>query len=275
MSAISEQHVRVIGPAKRRLSPRDVWTSRRVAWILAQRDLKIRYKQSILGPPWLVLQPLGILVGLLAVFNGVTQVNTGGVPYVVFALPGMAAWTYVQNIVANGVTILMVNSPLIRRVAFPRTAFYTASLLANLVAPALILVGAVIGALLAGVTIPIQILLLPLLVVWLILMMAGVLFIIATLAGRFRDVIAVVPFISQAGMFLTPVGYPVENAPPTIQKLLDLNPLTGIVESFRWAILGSSVEALALVTAGIGTVLILVGGWRLYTRMETRLADFI
>src|SRR5436190_5631425 len=115
MSSISEPYVRVIQPAKRRVTPRDAWSSRRVAWILARRDMKVRYKQSVLGPPWLIIQPIGILIGLLAVFNGVTQVNTGGVPYIVFALPGMAAWTYVQGIVGNGVTILMTNSPLIRR----------------------------------------------------------------------------------------------------------------------------------------------------------------
>lgn len=267
--------LREIRPVKRRVALREMWTSRQVAWIIAKRDLKVRYKQSVVGTPWLVLQPLGILAGLLFVFDGVTQVNTGKVPYVVFALVGMCVWTFVQTVVANGVMTLITNGPLIRRVAFPRTAFYTAMLASSSVGAIVILFATIIAMIAEGVGFRLQALLLPLIIVWLIGFLGGVLFIIATLTAKYRDAIALVPFWSQAGMFLTPVGYPVGNAPPTIQTLLDLNPLTGLVEMFRWSLLGTGVETLAMISCTIGTVVLMVGGWRLFTRMETRFADYI
>jgi lipopolysaccharide transport system permease protein len=267
--------VQVIRPAKRRLRLSEIWTTRRVAWILAQREFKIRYKQSLLGPPWLILQPLGILAALLFVFHGVTSVNTGDVSYVVFALIGMAAWTFIQTALANGATVIAANASLIRRVQFPRTAFYTAMLLSAAVGPVVVLFAALVAIVVSGVDLSAKALLFPLWIVWLIVFMAGALFIAASLAGRYRDAIAIIPLWSQAGLFLTPVGYQVGSAPPTIRTILDLNPLTGIIELWRWSLIGTSVESLAIVSAIVGTVLITVGGWQLYTRMEPRFADFV
>lgn len=267
--------VQVIRPVKRRLRVSEIWKTRRVAWMIASREFKIRYKQSLLGPPWLILQPLGILLALLFVFHGVTSVNTGGVPYVPFALIGMGAWTFIQTALANGATVIASNASLIRRVQFPRTAFYTAMLLAAAVGPIVVLFAALVAIIAYGVSVPVQILLLPIWVIWLIVFMAGALFIAASLAGRYRDAIAIIPLWSQAGLFFTPIGYQVESAPPTIRTILDLNPLTGIIELWRWSAFGTSVETLALISAVVGTVLIVVGGWQFYTRMEPRFADFV
>jgi ABC-type polysaccharide/polyol phosphate export permease len=263
-----------IRPAKSRVKMRELWQRRDVARIVAVRDIKIRYKQSILGPLWLVLQPLGVLIGLIFVFNGVTTVNTGGIPYVVFALASMSAWTFVQLSFSTGTNVFLLNSALIRRVAFPRTALFTAALLSNLVPAAVIFVLAIIGTVISE-GIHWQIVLLPLVAVWFMALMAGVMFATASLTVRYRDVMALVPFWLQVGVFLTPVGYPLMSAPQTLKTLLSLNPLTGLMELWRWCMFDSAVSTLPIITAIVGTVVTVAAGWWIFSRLEGRFADFI
>ena len=265
--------VRVLKAVKRRVRVRDLWTSRRVAWIVAGRDMRVKYKQSVLGPPWLVLQPLGILAGLVLVFDGVTTVNTGGVPYVLFALVGMSAWTFVQTSLTVGSMAFVTNAELIRRVASPRIAFVSASILSNLIAPGLILAVSVAGVFIAGRSVPLQVLALPLFVLWLVVLMAGVLMLLASLTARYRDVFSLIPFWSQAGLFLTPVGYPLASATPTLETILSLNPLTGILELWRWSLFGTAVDAFPIVTAVAWTFVFVLGGWWVFGRMEVTLVD--
>jgi ABC-type polysaccharide/polyol phosphate export permease len=271
----SAPDVRVIRPAKRRIPLSDLWRSRYVAWIVALRDLRIKYKQSVLGPAWLVLQPLGILAGLVLVFDGVTTVNTGDVPYVLFALVGMGVWTFVQQSLTAGSMAFVLNSELIRRVASPRVAFVTASVISNLVAPSLIIVASIVGVWIAGRSLPLQVLALPLFAAWLIVLMTGVLFLLASLTARFRDVFSLIPFWSQAGLFLTPVGYPLASATPTLETILSLNPLTGILELWRWSLFGTDVGTFPIISAVAWTLVLVVSGWRVFTRMEVSLVDHI
>src|SRR4051812_42591204 len=112
-----EEFVRVIKPAKRRVRFADLWRTWSVARILGIRDLKVRYKQSLLGPAWLVIQPLGLLAGLLFVFKGVTDIDTGDVPYIVFALVGLTAWNLFNGTIANGNQVMIMNTNLVKRVA--------------------------------------------------------------------------------------------------------------------------------------------------------------
>lgn len=267
--------VRVIRPVKRRVRLQDIWRSHKVARIIAVRDLKLKYKQSILGPPWLILQPLGILAGLVLVFNGVTTVNTGDVPYVLFALTGLGVWSLVQNAMSLGAIAFVQNAELIRRVASPRVAFVTASILSNLVAPAVIVAVTIAGALIDGRSLPPQIVLLPVFAIALCLLMFGVLLILAPVTARFRDAFSLIPFWMQAGLFVTPVGYPLASATPTLKTILSINPLTGILELWRWSIFGTSVDLFPLLTAAGWTLLIVVGGWLLFSRMEVSLVDHL
>lgn len=267
--------VRVIRPAKRRVPLADLWRSRYVAWIVGLRDLKIKYKQSILGPPWLVIQSIGILAGLVLVFNGVTTVNTGRVPYVLFALVGMGLWTFVQQSLTAGSMAFVQNAELIRRVASPRVAFVTASVLSNLVAPVLILIASIAGIFIDGLDLPVQALLLPAFFAWLIVLTTGMLFLLASLTARYRDVFSLIPFWSQVGLFVTPVGYPLASATPTLETILSLNPLTGILELWRWSLFGTDVGAFPIVSAVAWSVVLVIGGWRVFTRMEVSLVDHI
>jgi lipopolysaccharide transport system permease protein len=266
---------RVIVPAKRRVDLADLWRSHRVARVLASRDLKTKYKQSLVGPPWLILQPLGILAGLVVAFHGVANVNTGGVPYAAFALTGLTVWTCVQTTLLNGVNTFIINSLLIRRVATPRVAFITGTLLANLVAPAVILVGAIATLLITGYGISERAVLMPFVALWVIVLTFFLLCVFASASVRFRDVSTLLPFWSQAGLFLTPVGFALSTAPGRTHDVLVLNPLTGLIELARWSLLGTSMETTPLIVSAVFTVFMMWFGWRTFTRLEMTFADFV
>jgi lipopolysaccharide transport system permease protein len=262
-------------PGRKRVRLADLWTSREVAWMLAGRDLKIKYKQSLLGPPWLVLQPLGVLAGLIVAFNGVADVNTGGVPYVPFALTGLTVWTLVQMTLLNGTQSFIQNALLVRRTATPRVAFVSSTVLSNLIAPAVILAGVFVALLATGQGLPTQALLLPLVLLWAIAFTFFLVCVFASLTVRFRDVLTLLPFWSQAGLFLTPVGYGLASAPGRVEDVLTFNPLTGLLELTRWCLLDTELTTLPLVVSAVFSVVLFWGGWQLFARMETEFADVI
>jgi homopolymeric O-antigen transport system permease protein len=263
-----------IRPAKRRVRISELWRTLDVAWVIAARDLKLLYKQSVLGPAWLVVQPLGVLTGLIVAFHGVTTVNTDPIPYLLFALVSVSAWTFIQNTINKGTLVYTVNSFLVRRVAFPRSSLFSAVILAGLLPFAVIFVPALM-AVAVDRGLPLQVLLLPIVMGWLTLLVLGIMFIFGSLVVRFRDIGSLVPFWLQVGVFVTPVGYPLTSAPQHLRTLLALNPLTGILEVWRWCIFGTGVELLPLVIGLVGTAVLFVGGWWVFTRLEVRFADFI
>src|ERR687892_1775633 len=120
-----DETLRVTHPVRRRVRLRDIWASLPVGWMLGWRDMKTKYKQSALGPLWLVLQPLGMLAAITIAFSKVTSVDTGSVPYVVFALVGLAVWTYVQMAITAAPSTLPSNQQVVRRSPCPRVAFVT------------------------------------------------------------------------------------------------------------------------------------------------------
>jgi lipopolysaccharide transport system permease protein len=266
--------VRVTVPAKRRVKLREVWTTLPVAWMLGQRDMKIKYKQSALGPLWLFLQPLAMLTAIAVAFSAVTNVDTGDVPYVVFALAGLAVWTYVQFTFAIAPNTLPSNQLVVRRSPCPRIALVTGALISVLPPLGVVLVASIGGAAITG-HLPIQALLLPVMVAWLLVFMWGVTLLAAALAARFRDVVAFAPLVVQAGIFLTPVGYPLNTVPSTVATVLTFNPVSGLLEAWRWSLLGISPDMLA-VSFGAGfTVALVLFGWYVFGRMETRFADYV
>ena len=142
--------VRVSEPVRRRIRLADIWTSRRVGWMLGRRDMTAKYKQSALGPLWLVLQPLGMLAAISIAFSKVTTVNTGSVPYIVFALVGLAVWTYVQMAITVAPLVLQSNHQVVRRSPCPRLAFVTGTLISVLPPLAVVLVASIIAAAVSG-----------------------------------------------------------------------------------------------------------------------------
>ena len=161
--------LRVSVPKRRRIRLSDLWTSRHVGFMLGLRDIKAKYKQSALGPLWLVLQPLGMLAAVSIAFSKVTTVNTGGVPYITFALVGLAVWTYVQMAITVAPQVLQANYQVVRRSPCPRLAFVTGTLISVLPPLAVVLTASIVAAGISG-TLSVQALAMPILVAWLLLM---------------------------------------------------------------------------------------------------------
>src|SRR3954453_6741400 len=121
----------ILGPARHRVRIADIWSTRGVAWMIGIRDIKAKYKQAALGPLWLVIAPLGMLAAVTIAFSGVTDVQTGDVPYILFALVGLCVWTFVQLNLMLAPNALVGNAQLVRRSAAPRLAFISSTVLAN------------------------------------------------------------------------------------------------------------------------------------------------
>jgi lipopolysaccharide transport system permease protein len=241
--------------------------------MLGWRDMKAKYKQSALGPLWLVLQPLGMLAAITIAFSKVTSVDTGDVPYVVFALVGLAVWTYVQMTITVAPGTLQANQQVVRRSPCPRVAFVTGTLISVLPPLAVVLVASIVAAAISG-SLPVQALALPLLVAWLVVLMWGFTLLVTALGGRFRDAVALAPLVVQSGIFLTPVGYPLDAA-GSFAKVLAFNPVSGVIEGWRWSLLGIAPDGFAIGVALAETVVMALAGWYVFGRMETRFSDYV
>jgi ABC-type polysaccharide/polyol phosphate export permease len=275
LPSLEEPGERIIVPTKRRLKLRDIFGETSVIRVLAARDFKVKYKQSLLGPLWLVFQPLALLIAFVVAFRGLGDVQSSGVPYAVFALVGLTAWAFFQASMTIGVASLVTNSSFIRYTPCPRPAFPLAAIIASLPSFAVTGAAAVISAAATGHLSP-RVVLLPVGLAWLILLTAGVVAIGAALAVRFRDMISALPFLLQVGVFFAPVGYSLAGLSPFVRKVVELNPLTGVIETFRWMVLsGYQPAGVAIVIALVETAVLVVLGWLLFARLETTMADEI
>ena len=265
---------RVLGPAKRRVRLRHIWDDAPVTRVVALRDFKVKFKQALIGPLWLVIQPVALLVAFAIGFGNVVDVETG-VPYPLFVLVAITAWTYFAITFNMGIAVFVTNSELVRRTACPRLSLPLATLLTNL--PALIVPG-VAALILAGALgeLSLRVVLLPLGLAWLFMLTGAVVLLLAGVATRYRDAIPVVPFVLQVGLFITPIGYPLDDLGATARALVALNPLTGVTETLRWMILEPHVLELDVVLVGvISTGLLIAAAWWLFGRIEVTMADFV
>lgn len=266
---------RLIVPAKRRLRARELPAHASVIRVLATRDFKVKYKQSLLGPLWLIFQPLALLAGFLIAFRGLTNVQTSGVPYAVYTLVGLSAWSFFQASMTIGTASLITNTAYVRFTPCPRPAFPLAAIIASLPSFAVTAAGAVVGAAATGHLSP-RVLLVPAALAWLLLMTAGVIGISASLAVRYRDIISALPFVLQLGLFVTPIGYSLAGLSTTVRILVDLNPLTGLIQALRWMVLSGYYPSFGSIAVSlVATPIIAVASWLLFSRLETTMADEI
>ncbi|HEX4733213.1 MAG TPA: ABC transporter permease [Thermoleophilaceae bacterium] len=266
--------VRVIKPVKRRLRVGDLWRGREVIRVIAARDFKVKYKQSLLGPLWLLFQPLALLVAFFIAFRNLANVQPG-IPYSVFALVGLSVWSFFQASMTIGTSSIVGNITLIRFTPCPRFAFPIAGLIASLPAFAVTMVAAIVAGSVTG-TLSLRVALLPLGLLWLFLLTAGVVALTSSLTVRYRDILSAMPFLLQVALFLAPIGYPLSQLGPVARHLVELNPLTGIVEAWRWMTVADYNVALRpVVISLVMTGVVLVLGWRTFARLETTIGDEI
>lgn len=272
--SLESPEIKRIVPAKRRLRVAELRHHLPVISVLASRDFKVKYKQSLLGPLWLFFQPFALFAAFLVAFRGRGAVGHG-IPYVVFALTGLIVWSFFQAAVTIGTASIITNYHLVRFTPCPRLAFPLAGIVASLPSLLVPALAALVAAAVTGTLSP-RVLLLPFLFAWLVVLTAGVVALACSLAVRFRDIISVLPFMLTLGLFLAPVGYPLSGLSHGLRGVIDVNPLTGLLEACRWMMLSGyqpSVAAIAISLVASSAVVTL--GWRVFTRLETTMADEI
>lgn len=268
--------VQVIVPARRRIALRDIWSTLPVLRVIAYRDLAARFKQAALGPLWLFIQPLGMVGAVAVAFNGVTKVDTSGVPYILFALTGTCVWAYFQSAMSFGANAIVANGLFIKRVNCPRYTLPMAQLVVALPLLAITLFFTFVAMVVVGWPLTWRILLVPAAFLWLALLTWSVVAMLSSVAVRARDVLGLIPFVVQVGLFVTPVGYSASQAGGAVETLININPLTGIIDAWRWCLLDHfTLSAAPLLIAAGWTVLLGATGWRVFTRLEVTFADVV
>lgn len=257
------------------LSPRELWRYRDLAYQIAARDVTVRYRQTALGAAWAILQPIGFMVVFTLFFGGVAGVSSDGQPYALFSLAALVPWTFFANSLLLGSESLVSNSALVSKIYFPRIFMPAGAIAAGLVDLGVSLVILLAIVLIYGMVPPPAILALPLLVA---IMLAAVLGATAALSAvnvRFRDVKYVIPFAIQMWLFATPVVYPSSLIDEPWRTLTAINPMVGVVEGFRWAVLGGDAPLELIGVSAIAAAVLFVAGLAYFDRVERSFADYI
>jgi ABC-type polysaccharide/polyol phosphate export permease len=260
---------------RRALDWRELWAARELVAFLALRDVRVRYKQAAFGVLWAVVQPLAGLAVFTLVFSRLAGVPSDGLPYPLFALVGMVFWQLFSGGVDAATTSLVANSSLVTKVWFPRVAAPVASVLPRLVdlAVSLVLV-AVLLAVTGHVPGP-QVVLLPLVVAWGVVLALGVGLTLATLQVRFRDAHHGLRLLVQLWLYASPVAYPSSLVPDAWRTAYALNPVAGLLDSARWVLLDGPAPGLPAAVSLVVTGLLLCLGTRVFASGERRFADVI
>jgi lipopolysaccharide transport system permease protein len=253
----------------------DLWAYRELLYFLTWRDIKVRYKQTLMGVAWVVVQPLLTMLIFTLVFNRFAQLDSGPIPYPLFAYSGLLLWTFFSTAISSGTNSLISNTSLVTKVYFPRAFIPAAAAVAGLVDLG---VGSVLLVALAvyyRVQVKWGILLLPVFVMLAAALALGVGMISAALTVKYRDLRHTLPFVLQVWMFASPVIYPVRVVPQRWRWLIAANPMTGILEGFRSSLAGLDFDwALVAVPFVVAPVLLAIAFY-VFRRLEDTFADVI
>jgi lipopolysaccharide transport system permease protein len=255
---------------------RELWAYRELLYFLVWRDVKVRYKQTVLGAAWAIIQPFFTMVVFSIFFGSLAKVPSDGLPYPIFAFCALLPWQLFANSLTESANSLVVNENLISKVYFPRLVIPLAPVLAGLVdfsIAFLVLLGMMAYyAIVPGAAI----FTLPLFLLLAVATAVGASLWLSALNVQYRDVRYTIPFLTQFWLFATPVAYPSTLVPEPWRALYGMNPMAGVVEGFRWALLGKTEGPgiLLAVSAGI-VILMLVGGLYYFRRMEKTFADVV
>jgi lipopolysaccharide transport system permease protein len=253
----------------------ELWASRELVVILALRNVKVRYKQTLLGVAWSVLQPLAGVAIFTVVLGRLAKVPSEGIPYPVFVFAGLALWMYFSNAANAGAESLVQYRDLVTKVYFPRLLAPLAAILPGLIDLGISLLAVGVFMVVFGVAPSIAIVFLPLWILLTVLVTFGVALWLSALNARYRDVRNALAFLLQIWLFATPVVFPSTLVHGGWRFLLALNPVAGLVEVFRWSLIGTPAPgAWVLVSFTIG-FFVLLSGLVYFARVQRRFADFI
>ena len=257
------------------LNLKQVWEYRELLYFLIWRDVKVRYKQTILGAAWAIIQPLFTMIIFTLFFGRLAGVPSDNVPYPVFVYAGLLLWTFFSNAFANSGNSLVGSQNLLTKVYFPRIIIPAATVGAGLVDLAIAFIVLIGLMLYYGIAVTFAVMLVPVIIVLLTLLALGVGMWASALNVKYRDVRFALPFAIQLWMFVSPIIYPSSFLPLKWRWLLKLNPLTGLIDNFRAALFGRPVEWTSLGISTAITFAILVYAAYVFKRMERTFADIV
>jgi len=278
MSAMNEPRTITIKPSTgwAALNLKDLWDYRELIYFFTWRDLKVRYKQTLLGASWAILQPVLTMVVFSIFFGGLAKVPSDGVPYPIFSYTALLPWTLFSKALQDASRSLVSSANIISKVYFPRLILPISSTLAGLVDFAIAFVVLLLMMVFYGIRPTANLWLLPLLVLLALITAIGVSLWLSALNVMYRDVGHMLPFLNQFWMYITPIAYSSSIVPEKWRFVYALNPLTGVVEGFRWALLGTGEgPGITLLISSCIAILITISGLFYFRRMERKFADLV
>jgi lipopolysaccharide transport system permease protein len=255
---------------------KELWAYRELLYFLVWRDVKVRYKQTALGAIWAILQPVFTMVVFSLFFGRLGKMPSDGLPYPLFSFAALVPWTYFSHGLSQASNSLVGSANLIKKVYFPRLAIPIASVASGLIDFALaflVLLGMMLyyGILPGG-----KVIVLPLLLLLTLVTSLGVSLWLSALNVHFRDVRHVIPFLTQLWLFATPIAYPSSLLSEPWRTVYSINPMVGVVEGFRWALLGTdTAPGPMIIVSSLAAVVILVSGVFYFRRLEKTFADVV
>ncbi|MEO1084013.1 MAG: ABC transporter permease [Acidobacteriota bacterium] len=254
----------------------ELWQYRELLFFLTWRDIKVRYKQTVLGVLWAILQPLLTMVVFSLFFGGLAEIPSDGLPYPIFSFAALVPWTFFANALSQSSNSLVGSANLLRKIYFPRLVIPLSSVIAGAVDFILAFGVLLLMMMYYGIVPTINVIYLPLLLVLSTTTALGVGLWLSAMNVQFRDVRYTVPFVTQLWLFATPIAYPSSLLAEKWQLVYSLNPMVGVVEGFRWALLGTETAPgpiMAVSTAA--SLVLLISGAFYFRRMERNFADLV
>ncbi len=255
---------------------RDLWEYRELLYFLAWRDIKVRYKQTALGALWAIIQPFFTMVVFSIFFGRLAKIPSDGIPYPLFAYAALVPWTFFANGLSLSSNSLVGSAELITKVYFPRLIIPVSSILSGLIDFVIAFAVFILMALYYGIYPTKSIILLPFLLLLGFTTALGVGLWLSALNVRFRDVRYIIPFLTQFWLFATPIAYPSSLLSEPWRTVYGMNPMVGVVEGFRWALLGTETAPGAMIiVSSLVAVCLLVSGVFYFKKVEKYFADVI
>jgi lipopolysaccharide transport system permease protein len=258
------------------LQLQELWGYRELLYFLIWRDIKVRYKQTMLGASWAILQPFLTMVVFSIFFGRLAKIPTDGLPYPIFSYVALVPWTFFAQGLSHASNSLVGSSNLIKKVYFPRLIVPIAGVVSGLVDFTLAFVVLIGMMAFYGIMPSITVLWLPFFLLLALMTALGTGLWLAALNVQYRDVRYVVPFLTQLWLFATPIAYPSSLLAEPWRTIYGLNPMVGVVEGFRWALVGTALNSPTSMLVSISiSLILLIGGAFYFRRMERTFADVI
>lgn len=255
---------------------RELWEYRELLFFFAWRDIKVRYRQTVMGALWAIIQPFLTMVIFSLFFGRLANVPSDGVPYPIFSFSALVPWTFFANALTQASNSLVFNANMVKKIYFPRLALPIATVVAGVVDFAIAFIVLLGIMFYYGFTPTINILWLPLLLLLALVTSIGVSLWLSAMNVQFRDVRYTIPFITQAWLFITPIAYPSSLLSEPWRTVYGLNPMAGVIEGFRWALLGTdTAPGNMIVVSTLVALVLLISGAFYFRRMEQRFADVL